>query len=127
MFEDFSGMTDLSLDEVVTGAGAVAEAVGRRITTPPGGLFYDSGYNSLDLGSWQSKALTDADVWRLKADMERAIAQEQRLASFAVDVAWYAAGMELRVKVAGTTVDGDTFELVATVDGEGVRLAIALT
>jgi hypothetical protein len=59
--------------------------------------------------------------------MERAIAQEQRLASFAVDVAWYAAGMELRVKVAGTTVDGDTFELVATVDGEGVRLAIALT
>lgn len=127
LFEDLAGLGDLNIDEVVSGAAAVAEAVGRRITTPSGGLFYDPLYLSLDLHSYESKALTDADVWRLKADMERAIAQEQRLASFAVDVAWYAAGMELRVKVAGTTVDGDTFELVATVDGEGVRLAIALT
>lgn len=126
LFEDLAGLGDLNIDEVVSGAAAVAEAVGRRITTPSGGLFYDPLYLSLDLHSYESKTMTGADVWRLRADIERVLAQEQRLASYAVEVRWYAAGMELRVSIEGLTVDGETFTLTVTVDSERVQLAVAV-
>ena len=124
-FEDFAGLDDLNLDDTVSGGAAIAEAFGRRLTTRS--LWYDPSYVCLDLHAYQSRTMTDVDVWRLKVDIERCRQAETRIADATVDVAWYAAGMELHVKVAGTTVDGDTFELVATVDCEGVRLAIALT
>lgn len=124
MFEDIAGLGDLDIDEVVSGGAAIAEAFGRRLTTRS--LWYDPSYVCLDLHAYQSRTMTDADVWRLKVDIERCRQAETRIADAIVDVAWYAAGMELRVKVTGTTVDGDTFELVATVDGEGVRLAVAV-
>lgn len=125
MFEDIAGLDDVDIDEVVSGGAAIAEAFGRRLTTRA--LWYDPSYVCLDLHAYQSRTMTDVDVWRLKVDIERCRQAETRIADATVDVAWYAAGMELRAKVTGTTVDGDTFELVATVDGEGVRLAVALT
>lgn len=123
---DFGGIDDCDLDVLVQGAAQIAEAVGRRITTRPGTVFYDPKYLCVDLVAWQSRGLTDADLWRLRTDLERCIAQEERLASFTVDCAWYPRGQELRVTVGGETVDGETFTLTATVDGEGVQLAVAL-
>lgn len=122
MFEDIAGLDDLNIDEVVSGGAAIAEAFGRRLTTRA--LWYDPSYVCLDLHAYQSRTMTDADVWRLKVDIERCRQAETRIADATVDVAWYPAGQELRVKVDGTTVDGDAFELVATVDNEGVRMAI---
>lgn len=124
-FDDIAGIEDLDIDEVVRGAAAIAEAFGRRITTPSGGLDYDPAYVSTDLGAWQSRALSSSDVYRLRVDLERCRDAERRIASATIDVAYFEAGMELRVTVNGVTVDGDTFELSATVDGEGVQLAVA--
>lgn len=122
--DDFSGIDDLNLDEGVSGAGAIAEAFGRRLTTRA--LWYDPKYTCLDLTAWQSKALTDADLWRLRVDIERCAQAETRIDRAVVDVAWYAAGMELRVTVEGVTVDGDTFTLAITVDDEGVQFAVSV-
>lgn len=121
---DIAGIDDFLLDEVVTGAAAVAEAVARRITTTT--LWYDPAYKCMDLSGYQSRAMTDVDLWRLKVDLERCIGDEQRLDEFVVDVAFSAESFTLRVRIDGVTVDGDTFSLVATVDpDEGVRFAIA--
>ena len=122
MFEDIAGLDDLNIDEVVSGGAAIAEAFGRRITTRE--LPYDPTYVCIDLHTYESRTMTDADVWKLKVAIERCRQAETRIADATVDVAWYPAGQELRVKVDGTTVDGDAFELVATVDNEGVRMAI---
>lgn len=122
MFEDIAGLDDLNIDEVVSGGAAIAEAFGRRITTRE--LPYDPTYVCIDLHAYQSRTMTDADVWRLKVDIERCRQAETRIGSAVIDVAWYPAGQEIRVKVGGVTVDGDAFELVATVDNEGVRMAL---
>ena len=121
-FEDIAGLEDLDIDEVVRGGAAIAEAFGRRITTRE--LWYDLTYVCIDLHAYQSRVMDDAELWRLKVAIERCRQAETRIADATIDVAWYALGMELRVKVDGTTVDGDTFELVATVDNEGVRMAL---
>jgi hypothetical protein len=123
-FEDFAGAEDVSIDETVTGAAAIGEAVGRRVTTKE--LWYDPGYACLDLGEWQSRAMTNADVYRLRVDVERCVRAERRVQTFTVDVAFYALGMELRVRIDGVTVDGDAFVVTATVTpDEGVVLAVA--
>jgi hypothetical protein len=123
---DFAGVDDLDIDAEVTGAAAVAEAVGRRITTKPGDVFYDPAYVCTDLGAWQSRAVTDADLYRLRVDLERCVRAERRVADFTCDVAFYAESFELRVVIDGVTVDGEAFNLTATVlPDEGVQLAIA--
>lgn len=124
-FEDFADIADFDLDVVLSGGAAVAAAFGRRITTPPGDLFYDPSYVCIDLHAWQNRALTSADVWRLRVDLERCRDAERRIASATCDVAYFAEGFELRVSVNGVTVDGEAFTLAATVDGEGVQLAVA--
>ena len=121
---DFAGIDDLLFDETVSGAAAVAEAFGRRITTRS--LWYDPGYVCTDLTAYQSKALVDADLWRIRTDIERCAQAEPRIDTAVVTVNWYAVGFELRVSVEGLTVDGETFTLTATVDGEGVQLAVAV-
>lgn len=121
---DFAGVDDLDLDTEVTGAAAISEAVARRITTRPGDVFYDPTYVSMDLGAWQSRAMTAADLWRLRVDLERCVRAEPRVRSFSADADWYPAGNELRVHIAGVTDEG-AFDLVVSVDNEGVRHAIA--
>lgn len=122
---DFGDIDDCDPDVILTGAQVVAAAAGRRITTPPGGLHYDPGYLSIDLESYQSRALTPREVFELRVAVERCVTADPRVAEATVDAVYYAAGMELRVTVDGTTVDGAAFELAATVDGEGVALAVA--
>jgi hypothetical protein len=121
---DFAGIDDLLFDESVSGAAAVAEAFGRRITTRS--LWYDPTYVCTDLTSYQSKALLDADLWRIRTDIERCAQAEPRIARAVVTVNWYPTGLELRASIEGLTVDGETFTLTATVDSEGVRLAVAV-
>lgn len=124
MFEDIAGIDDIDLDQVVTGPAAVAEAFGRRITTQPGDVFYDPAYVCTDLGAWQSRTIAPGDLYQLRADIERCAEAEKRITAYVVDVTYYAAGLELRVKVSAQTVKGP-FELTATVDpDEGVKLAI---
>jgi hypothetical protein len=125
VFEDFAGMDDLNIDELVSDGAAVAEAVGRRIDTPAGGLFYDPAYVSLDLESYQSRALSDLDLYHLRVNLERCVRAETRVATFTVDLAWHPESFTLRVTIAGVTVSGAAFELVETVDSEGVKLAVA--
>lgn len=125
---DLGDIDDFDPDVILTGAQVVAAALGRRVTTPPGGLHYDPGYVCVDLESYQSRALTARDLDELRAQLERCVRAETRADPdlTTVDVAWYAAGGILEVTIQGETVDGAAFELSATVaPDEGVVLVLS--
>lgn len=125
---DFGDIDDFDPDVILTGAQVVAAALGRRITTPPGGLHYDPAYVCVDLEAWLNRALTDADLDALRAQVERCVRAETRADPdiTTVDVDFYAAGGVLQVVVQGVTVDGASFELTATADpDEGIKLALS--
>lgn len=125
---DFGDIDDFDLDVVLTGAQVVAAALGRRITTPPGGLHYDPAYVCVDLEAWLNRALTDADLDALRGQIERCVRAEARVDAdrTTVDVDFYPGGYLLQVTIQGFTVADAAFELVATGDpDEGVKLALA--
>lgn len=125
---DFGDIDDFDPDVILTGAQVVAAALGRRVTTPPGGLFYDPAYVCVDLESYLNRALSDADLDALRAQIERCVRAETRADPdrTVVDVDWYPDGGQLQVTIQGETVDGQAFELVATAEpDEGVQLALS--
>ena len=113
---------DLDPDFVsIEGAAAVAQALGHRLSTPSGGLFYDPEYESLDLREWLSAGLDDAEVWQLRARIERALRQDERVYDVELDVDFNVNARTLTVTAEGTSAAGP-FRLVVAASEANVAI-----
>jgi hypothetical protein len=76
---DVSCYPDLDpLGTLVSGNTALAQAIARRLTTPRGGLFYDTNYGT-DLRLYLNEGMTNEAQSRIKAAIESECAKDERV------------------------------------------------
>jgi len=118
---DISCWPDLDPNGVlVSGRTALAQALARRLTTPRGGLFYDTNYGT-DLRLYLNEGMTRDAQSRVKAAVEAECRKDERVSSCAADVVFNAAAQSLRISIAVNPGDGP-FSLVLDV----TKLTLAL-
>jgi len=105
----------------VTGPAAVAQDLAHRLMTPEGGLFYDPEYESIDLRSYLSKSLDAAEAFRLRAKVERALRQDERVDDVEVDVDFNPPARTLTVTAEGASALGP-FRLVVVASEAAVAI-----
>jgi hypothetical protein len=99
---------------VITGSQVLAEALFRRLTQPRGGLLSDPNYG-IDVRDTLNGAYSEADIARLKSDIERECEKDERVVTAQSDVAFVAITGELRITVSVGTAQGP-FTLVLAVN-----------
>lgn len=92
----------------VSGPEAVAQAIARRLQTPPGGLIDDPTYG-YDLRALLNRTLTRAEQQDVRASVEAQCLLDERVDS--ADVEIDLDGEELTVTVSPELAGGETFEL----------------
>jgi hypothetical protein len=81
---DIGGILDISATfKVVRGRKALADAIGRRLTTPRGGLFYDLNYGH-DVRQYLNAPLPQAGV--IEAQVSAECLKDERVQDVTVDV-----------------------------------------
>jgi phage baseplate assembly protein W len=96
------------LDEtfnLVNDGRVLAEALGRRLTTPRGALPFHPDYG-LDVRAWLNEGFTQDAAYRLKAAIERECEADERVASATSSVSFNLAAQSLRFKVSCATATG---------------------
>lgn len=71
--------------EKVSGEKNLLKAVAHRLRTPVGALFYDSAYGSY-LYQYQNIVVTDQTILEIEAEIERCIAEEERVDEDSISV-----------------------------------------
>jgi len=118
---DISCFPDLSpLGTLVTGNTGVAQALARRLTTPRGGLFYDTNYGT-DLRLYLNEGMTQEAQSRIKAAVESECRKDERVSSCTADVTFNLAAQTLAVSIAFSTGAGP-FSLTLSVTALTVSL-----
>lgn len=106
---------------LVSGPGAVAQALGMRLQTPEGGLFYDPTYESIDLREYLSADIDDAELYRLRAKIERALRADERVDDLDLDVEFNTTAETLTVSATGYGAEGP-FRLVVAASAAAVAI-----
>jgi hypothetical protein len=76
---DAACVTDIdAMLTTVTGKQNVGQALARRFYTPRGGLFYDANYG-MDLRSYLSSGMTDAEIRALDKEIEAESLKDERV------------------------------------------------
>lgn len=111
---DFSAIPDLSF-QVKDSYANLAEALGRRLTTPQGQLFYDKNYG-FDIRTYLNETWNDAIAYEFTSLVESEIRKDGRIidCSVSVDATNILATRKLSVYVQATTTNGP-FNLVVNV------------
>lgn len=104
---------------LVSGAACVAEAQGRRLATAT--LWYDPEHECIDLRAELSAGLDGTDVHQLRARIERALRQDERVEDSDVDVTFLPSARTLTVSAEGASADGP-FRLVVAASGATVAI-----
>jgi phage baseplate assembly protein W len=103
---DVSCFPDLDpLGTLVSGKTALAQAIARRLTTPRGGLFYDTNYGT-DLRLYLNEGMTSEAQSRIKAAIESECRKDERVASATADVTFNAAAQSLAVSISLSIASG---------------------
>ncbi len=100
---------------LASGYTVVANAIGRRLITPRGGLFYDQDYG-FDVRSYCNAAMTRGKMAELIAGVEAECAKDERVQSAraSAQVTGFP-DVSLVLNVAVVLVDGGTFSMIMTV------------
>ncbi len=111
---DISCYPDLDpLGRLVSGKTALAQGLARRLTTPRGGLFYDTNYGT-DLRLYLNEGMTKESQSRIKAAIESECLKDERVSSCTADVVFSLQAQTLKLSISVDTKDGP-FKLVADV------------
>lgn len=106
---------------LVSGPTAVAQSLALRLQTPEGGVFYDPDYLSLDLREYLSADVDDAELYRLRAKIERALRADERVDDLDLEVEFSAAAETLTVVAEGYGAEGP-FRLVVAASAAHVAI-----
>lgn len=123
--------TDLDVDNngpgpvwgQATGLRNLGNAHIRRITTPPGGLWYDPNYVSCDIFDLLNQTIVvtrDLAVW--EANIGHAIEDDERVSSCAVKLTYDPTSGACTIRIEETLVTGQTFSLVMLAQNATVAL-----
>lgn len=96
---------------LIEGAAALAQSEAHRLATA--GLFYDPDYECVDLKACLSGGLSQADAHRLRARVERALRQDERVDDCDVDVTFLPVAQTLTVAAQGVSSVGPFRAVVA--------------
>lgn len=94
---DIGGILDISATfKVVRGREALAHALGRRLTTPRGGLFYDLNYGH-DVRQYLNAPLPQAGV--IEAQVSAECLKDERVQDVEVDVERVGEAVSLKLRI----------------------------
>jgi len=111
---DISCYPDMdSSGAIVSGRTCLAQALARRLTTPRGGLFYDTNYGT-DVRLYLSEGMTKEAQSRIKAAIESECLKDERVSNCSAEVVFNPAAQTLKLTISVGTADGP-FKLVADV------------
>lgn len=117
--QDFSLATDLDTTlGVSTGRLVVVEAIGRRLQTPRGRLIGDADYG-FDLAGYLNDDVTPSVIAWIQSQIEAEALKDERVVMADATVT-LATSDVLTVKLALVLSDGDSFDLVLTIDAVSV-------
>ncbi|AZF88274.1 hypothetical protein [Meiothermus phage MMP17] len=116
---DLSALPDLSFD-LKSGRDNLAEALARRLITPPGGLFYDPTYG-LNLREYLNDAITDEVRYEIETLVAAECEKDERI--LAAEATLMDTGMPRTVQlaIALETAEGP-FRLILVVDAVSVEV-----
>lgn len=107
----------------VTGWRCLAQAIGRRLTTPRGSLIDDAAYG-FDVRTRLHDALTPSDLATMTGFVKREIEADERVDRADVSIAFSAPTSTLTIKAVVTTGDGP-FRLVLAVSSVTTEILAA--
>jgi hypothetical protein len=90
---------------VISGRRVLAESLARRITCPPGGLFW-APTKGIDLRAEVRARLDSTRLTRIQARTQAQVLDDERVIDARVSVAWLASTRTLRVAVSAESADG---------------------
>lgn len=105
---------------MVSGTKSLGQALVGRLTTPRGGLFYDSDYGT-DLRAYLNAPMTQQALAKLSGDVQAECLKDERVQSAACSPTWSAASGVLTLHVNVITGSGP-FKLVIGVTSMTVAL-----
>ena len=118
---DVSTVPDLDgYFRLMTGLRVVGEALLRRLTTPPGGLFYDPDYG-YDIRGLLNAPLTSADLARARIRIVAECQKDERVDTVEADLALNESTGRLTLSLLVATAAGP-FKLTAAVSAVTVEL-----
>jgi hypothetical protein len=117
------GMSDLAgVWGEASGLANLGNAWLRRLCCPPGGLFYDSNYGSVDIVGMLNGSFTPADIAGKQSQASAEIEKDERCDTCACSINLNAATQTLTVTLTGTLVTGQPFQFVIAVSNLTVAL-----
>lgn len=116
---DLSALPDLSFD-LKSGRDNLAEALARRLITPPGGLFYDPTYG-LDLREYLNDAITDEVRYEIETLVAAECEKDERILAAEATLIDTGTPRMLQLAIALETAEGP-FRLILVVDAVSVEV-----
>lgn len=107
--------------DLVSGRTGLAQALARRLSTPRGGLFYDTTYG-LDLRAYLNADLDQGDAFRLEAAAASECERDERVARATAEVTFDQVAETLTIRIDIVPADGEAFRLVLDVTAVTVAL-----
>jgi hypothetical protein len=121
---DVSTFPDLDASfAVVAGPHVVGESLARRLTTPPGGLFYDSQYG-FDLRNYLNEGGVPSRLPEIQAAVEREAIKDERVKDVGAAVTFDLPSATLKVTLRVTLGSGVTFSLVLAISAVTTQVFI---
>jgi phage baseplate assembly protein W len=105
---------------LVSGRTMLAQALARRLTTPRGGLFYDTNYGT-DLRLYLNEGMTNEAQSRIKAAVESECLKDERVSACSAEVSFSLQTQLLKVSISVDTKAGP-FSLTLAVSSLTVDL-----
>lgn len=100
---------------MATGRRCLANALGRRLITPRGGLFYDPDYG-LDVRSYLHAAMSNAKIAELANDIEAECRKDPRVQDIAATVTFDAGARALTLQLVITDATGPFTDVLSIGD-----------
>jgi hypothetical protein len=94
----------------------------RRISCPPGGLWYDDDYSDVDIWGMLNQDLSQADVARYNAAISATIEKDERVRACAAAVVQDTPNQAANISLIGTLVTGQPFAFVMRAQDATVTL-----
>lgn len=118
---DISAVSDINPSMVLrSGPQVLADAIGRRLITPRGGLFYDPDYG-LDVRAWLNESITESSGVELGSAIAAECEKDERIESARATVDFNLLEGRIRIAVELTTAEGP-YRLVLSVSDVSVDI-----
>lgn len=117
---DFSALVNTAPDEqftLITGRRVLAESLARRLTCPPGGLFWAPS-EGIDLRASVRARLDKTKLTTLKAQIQAQLTRDERVLSAVASPTYDVAAKKLTISISAETADGPFSFVLSVTDAK---------